>query len=76
MSGDYLPYCDDCLVPLTVRHLLVECPSLRELRQQYLSDCRDSDGFFQLAKVLGEEIYFTSSGIFKFVEEAGFLHQI
>ena len=31
MSREVEPYCDDCLVPLTVRHLLVECPSLREL---------------------------------------------
>ncbi|MPC32571.1 hypothetical protein E2C01_025886 [Portunus trituberculatus] len=28
---DPQPYCDDCLVPLTVRHLLVECPSLTTL---------------------------------------------
>ena len=36
MSGEYQPYCDDCLVPLTVWHLLVECPSLVELRQRFL----------------------------------------
>ncbi|MPC70995.1 hypothetical protein E2C01_065262 [Portunus trituberculatus] len=30
------PYCDDCLVPLTVRHLLVECPSLTDFRHRYL----------------------------------------
>ena len=28
MSRDPPPFCEDCLVPLTVRHLLVECPSL------------------------------------------------
>lgn len=27
ISGNPQPYCDDCLVPLTVRHFLVECPS-------------------------------------------------
>ena len=27
MSGDPQPYCDDYLVPLTVSHFLVECPS-------------------------------------------------
>ena len=26
------PYCDDCLVPLTVRHLIAECPSLQHIR--------------------------------------------
>ena len=43
------PYCDDCLVPLTVRHLLVECPSLKELREQYLAQCRGRDGSFSLS---------------------------
>ncbi|MPD06488.1 hypothetical protein E2C01_102302 [Portunus trituberculatus] len=32
LTRDPQPYCDDCLVPLTVRHLLVECLSLIELR--------------------------------------------
>ncbi|MPC82022.1 hypothetical protein E2C01_076664 [Portunus trituberculatus] len=30
------PYCDDCLVPLTVRHLSFECPSFIDLRHRYL----------------------------------------
>ena len=29
------PYCDDCIVPLTVRHLLVECPSFVTERRQH-----------------------------------------
>ncbi|MPC65066.1 hypothetical protein E2C01_059190 [Portunus trituberculatus] len=31
LTRDPQPYCDDCLVPLTMRHLLEECPSLIEL---------------------------------------------
>ena len=27
MSASPPPYCDDCIVPLTVKHILVECPS-------------------------------------------------
>ncbi len=46
MSRDVQPFCDDCLVPMTVRQLLVECPSLREQREQYLSQCIDGDGNF------------------------------
>ncbi|MPC09761.1 hypothetical protein E2C01_002379 [Portunus trituberculatus] len=44
---DPRPYCDDCLVPLKGRHLLVECPSLMDLRQRYLYRCcgRDSGVF-------------------------------
>ncbi|MPD03893.1 hypothetical protein E2C01_099551 [Portunus trituberculatus] len=43
LTRDPQPYCDDRLVPLTVRHLLVECPSLIELRHRYLYRCRGRD---------------------------------
>ena len=26
------PFCDDCIVPLTVRHILVECPTYNDMR--------------------------------------------
>ncbi|MPC32528.1 hypothetical protein E2C01_025841 [Portunus trituberculatus] len=44
LTRDPQPYCDDCLVLLTVRHLLVECPSFIDLRHHYLYRCcgRDS----------------------------------
>ena len=38
-SRDIQPYFDDCLVSLTLRHLLVECLSLEDLRERYLSLC-------------------------------------
>ncbi|MPC78933.1 hypothetical protein E2C01_073441 [Portunus trituberculatus] len=40
MTRDPQPYWDDSLVPLTVWHLLVKCPSLIELRHRYLYRCR------------------------------------
>ncbi|MPC64829.1 hypothetical protein E2C01_058950 [Portunus trituberculatus] len=40
LTRDPQPYCDDCLVPLTVRHLVVECPSLTDLRHRYLDRYR------------------------------------
>ncbi|MPC99109.1 hypothetical protein E2C01_094505 [Portunus trituberculatus] len=40
LTRDPQPYGDDCLVPLIVRHLLVECPNLIELRHRYLYRCR------------------------------------
>ena len=76
MAGEHPTYCDDCLVPLTVKHLLIECPSLGDFRRQYLSGCRDQHGTYLLSKVLGEDTVYKESGIFYFVEEAGLLHQI
>ena len=77
MAGDPQPYCVDCLVPLTVRHLLVECPSLGELRARFLSGGRSEDGSYLLAKILGQEGNFNDDfGIFRFLSEAGHLQQI
>ena len=76
MTENPQPYCDDCLVPLTVRHLLVECPSLADLRTRYLSECKDEGGQYLLSKIIGEKVTFKSSGVFKFIEEAGLLGKI
>ena len=64
----------DCLVPLTVLYLLVECPSLRELREQYLAQCQGRDGSFSLSLALGEEALFLGHELLKFLQESGFLH--
>ena len=76
MSGGVQPYCDDCLVPLSVRHLLVECPSLGELRARYLSRCRGADGFFHLSLVLGELCLSAGHEVLRFLEEAGLLRHL
>ena len=68
------PYYDDCLVPLTVRHLLVECSSLRELGEQYLAQCWGRDGGFSLSLTLGEEALSPGNEMLKFLQESGFLH--
>ena len=36
MEAANLRYCEDCLVPLTVEHLLIECPNyINELRTHF-----------------------------------------
>ncbi|MPC61608.1 hypothetical protein E2C01_055682 [Portunus trituberculatus] len=56
LTRDLQPYYDDCLVPLTVRHLLVECPNLTDLRHRYFYRCRGRDsGVCYISKVLGPE---------------------
>ena len=35
MNNGPIPYCDDCIVPLTVRHILLECPSYGQQRQLF-----------------------------------------
>ncbi|MPC77004.1 hypothetical protein E2C01_071441 [Portunus trituberculatus] len=71
------PYCDDCLVPLTVRHLLVECPSLTDLRHRYLYRCcsRDS-GVSHISKVPGAECLAQGHDVFRVLGEAGLLPKL
>ena len=73
MSRDYQPYCDDCLVPLTIRHLLVECPSLGDLRDRFLYRCRNADGAYALSRVLGPHFLSPGFRVLNFLEEAGLL---
>ena len=35
IKGGRMPYCGDCLVPLSIKHLLVECPSYRDERWRH-----------------------------------------
>ena len=74
MAGENQPFCEDCLVPLTVRHLLVECPSLRDLRRQLFTWARGRDGDFLISKILGEDIDY--GNLFCFIERANFLNEI
>lgn len=76
MSGDYQPYCDDCVVPLTVKHLLVECPSLLDLRNRLLYRCRDADSVFHLNRILGPWSLSPGYHVLHFLEEAGLLRRL
>ncbi|KAK3883722.1 hypothetical protein Pcinc_011979 [Petrolisthes cinctipes] len=76
MERAHPPYCDDCLVPLTVRHLIVECPSLGDLRRRHLSEYRKGDGSYSLFQVLGEEACSVGGNTLSYVEEAGLLHKL
>ena len=74
MSRNPPPFCEDCIVPLTVRHILVECPSLEEHRLKFFSSCRDRGGNFLLEKMIGEN--FNEINLFGFIEEIGLLAKI
>jgi len=61
MSQGLQPYCDDCLV------------SLRDLREGYLSRCRE-DGIFCLSLILGQVRLSPGHEVVVFMEKAGLLH--
>ena len=74
MNGDPQPFCDDCLVPLTVRHIMIECPSYIDKRDKYFLNCKDVEGNYSLSKILGS--HFNVNNLFSYIEEIGILNKI
>lgn len=70
------PNCDDCQVPLTGRHLSVECPIPGDLCRRYLSVYRVGDGSYSPSQVLREEACSVGGGTLSFVKEAGLLFKL
>ncbi|XP_068224033.1 uncharacterized protein [Palaemon carinicauda] len=70
MSGEHQPFCEDCLVPLTVKHILTECPNYLTERIRH----KDSSGFYILSKMLGSEC--NVDCLFKFLMDTGLFNKI
>ena len=74
MCQDPQPHCSDCIVPLTVRHILIECPSLSDLRNRCFNDRGVRNRNYSLEFIIGQD--FNERYLFRFLEEAGILHMI
>lgn len=74
MCGDQAPYCVSCIVPLTVVHMLTECPEYVEQRRR----CYNVDGLqrrIPLSAVLRDEEVAVSQ-LFTFLSTTGLLSQL
>ena len=75
MAADPQTFCMDCLVPLTVVHLLVECPSLGDERQRFLKYGKVG-AVYHLDKILGHDGNFSVTGLFGFLTACNILDKI
>ena len=55
MENAHPPYCQDCLVPLTVCHLLAECPNWQDARYRYFPEARNRNAEDTLRLMLTEK---------------------
>ena len=60
MEGREQPYCEDCLVPLTVKHFVAECPSHSDSRELFYPRTRGMSVEETLREILMQQ----SSGHF------------
>ena len=49
-----MPYCEDCIVPLSVQHVLAECPSLEEERRRFFPNTHDLSVEERMSFILAE----------------------
>ena len=66
LCGDDPPTCQSCGTPLTVKHILVECPSLRDIREKYFSVSSVADLFKSV----------DNHTVINFIKETHFYHQL
>ena len=66
LGGDDSPSCQSCLIPLTVKHILVECANLRDIREKYFAVSSIADLFNRV----------DNHTVIDFIKETHFYHQL
>ena len=78
LEGRGQPYCEDCLVPLTVKHFLAECPSHSDTRELLYPEIRERSVEEALREVLTEKsnCRFDSELLMTFLRNLGLHREI
>ena len=66
LCGDAPPTCQFCGIPLTVKHILVECTNLRDIREKYFTASSVTDLFKNI----------DNHTIIKIIKGTDFYHQL
>lgn len=74
MAQEQRPYCDDCIVPLTVKHILIECPNYHREQQRYF---RNNNIDLQMHSILGDDGPVELGGhLYNYMNSIGLFHRI
>ena len=56
MDQSHTPYCNDCLVPLTVMHFMAECPSYSDIRLRCFPQTQNFSTLDTLREILVDNV--------------------
>ena len=71
MSGEYQTYCEGCIVSLTVKHIITECPEYSQQRNAVFQRGEP----LMMTQALGDS-YQGVDEIFRFLIQCNILHKI
>ena len=78
MEQAHPPYCDDCLIPLTVKHVMAECPSYNEHRRRLFPRTVGMNADDALQEILSEKpnVEFHSREVIQYLAQCNLLDRI
>ena len=78
MERGHLPYCEDCIVPLSVQHVLAECPSREEERRRFSPNTLDLSVEERMSIILAEPTSgsFDINKLVLFLQSCNAIHKI
>ena len=77
MENREQPYCEDCIVPLTVKHVVAECPSFSDIRRR-IYPTTSEDHIATMRTILTENPHqqYEANKLLQFIREAGIHDEI
>ena len=78
MEGGVQPYCGDCIVPLTVKHVLAECPTYSDTRRRLYPETEHQTTDQAIRTILSEQNNqnFNTNQLMTFIREIGLYDNI
>lgn len=76
LSGEEAPECVHCNLPLSIMHILIECPMYDQCRYKHYSLLYKEHIPLHLALLLGDEPLIPYSCVFNFLTDIGLLHRL
>ena len=71
MDRSNFSYCDDCLVPVTAKHIILECPNFQEQRVEHFGG-----GAVDMCDILWDGNVGYGGDLYKYLDSIHFLSKV